>query len=85
MTDSTVIGPALDVQITVQYGRYCTKVKINSLQIEKTVSWVVISRGLDRYVTPFSRKETQTQRVREPVKGRFLTNRAQGKEKRCTS
>ena len=28
--DNTVIGPAVDVQVTLQYGRYCTEIKINS-------------------------------------------------------
>ena len=48
--DKTVIGQALDVLVTVQYGRYCTEIEINSLQIDNTVSWVVISHGLHRYV-----------------------------------
>ena len=41
-------SPALDVQVTLQHERYCIEIKINALHIENTVSWVVISRGLDR-------------------------------------
>ena len=52
--DNTDIGPALDVQVTLLYGRYCIEIKINSLQIENIVSWVAIPRGLDRYVTPLA-------------------------------
>ena len=35
MIDHAVIGPALDVQVSLQYGRYCIEIKINSLQVEK--------------------------------------------------
>ena len=45
--DNTVSGPALDVQVTLLYGKYCIVIKIKSLQIENTVSWLVISRGFD--------------------------------------
>ena len=46
LNEKPLIGPALDVQETLQYGRHCIEIKINSLQIENTASWVVISRGL---------------------------------------
>ena len=58
VADNTVIGPALDVQVTLQYGRYCFEIKINSLQIENIVSWVVINRRLDSNVTPLSEGNT---------------------------
>ena len=56
--DNTVTDPALDVQVTLEDGKYCIEIEINSLQIENTVSWVVITRGLDRYVTPLSEGNT---------------------------
>ena len=58
ISDNTVIGSA--VQATLQYRRYCVEIKINSLQIERNVSWVITSRGLHRYVTPLSEGNTNT-------------------------
>ena len=58
--DNTVIDPALDVQVTLQYGRYCIEIKINSLQFEHTVSWAIIGPGLDRNVTPLSEGKTNS-------------------------
>ena len=53
-------------------------------QIENTVSWVVISRGSDRYVTPLSEEETQTQRVRLQLHRRFLKIRSPGNQRRTS-
>ena len=58
--DNKVIAPALDVQVTLQYGRYCIENKIKSLQIENTFPWVGISRGLCRYVTLLSEENTNS-------------------------
>ena len=45
--DNAVIGPALDVKVTLPYGRYCIEILIISVQIENTFSWIVTRRGLD--------------------------------------
>ena len=58
------MGPALDVQVTLQYGRSCIEIKTNSLQIGNTVLWAVINRGLDRYDESLPISERVTALVR---------------------
>ena len=62
--DAKARETALDVksnfEVTLQCGRCSIEIKINSVQIENTVSWVVIRRGLDSYVTPLSEGNTNS-------------------------
>ena len=81
--ENTVIGPSLDVQATLQYGRHCIEVKINSLQIENIVSWEVISHGLDRYVTPLPEGNSNSTST-SSLSRRFLDIRAPGNRWRRT-
>ena len=45
------IGLVLDVLVTRHFGHYAIEVKIVSIIEDVTQSWVVISRGLAKYVT----------------------------------
>ena len=55
--DNTVIGPALDVQVTLQRGRCCIEINSNALRIESTVSWVHQPRIGQIRDTAFGRKQ----------------------------
>ena len=52
--DNTIFGPVHDAQNTLHYGRYSIEVQIDSVRGDGTKLWVVISRGVDRYVTEMS-------------------------------
>ena len=51
---NTKIGPVLDVKIGPHEGRYCIDVMIESLFKDRTVSWVRIVNGINKYVTETS-------------------------------
>ena len=57
-TSSSVLR--LMIKVALQFGRHCIEIKIISVQIENTISWVVISRSLDRYATPLSEGNTNS-------------------------
>ena len=58
---NTVIDTTLDVRVTSQHGRYCIEINMKSFQTENNVSWVVISRGLDRIRdTAFEKKHANS-------------------------
>ena len=48
---NTEIGPALEVTVTYHRGRYGIEIRIDSMQNDGSQSWVVISRGMNKYVT----------------------------------
>ena len=48
---NTKIGLVLDVLVTRHFGHYAIEVNIDSKIKDVTPSWVVISRGLAKYVT----------------------------------
>ena len=50
----TKIGPVLDVNVYCHQGRYGVEVMIGSLFRVRTVSWVRIVNGFNRYVTEMS-------------------------------
>ena len=82
--DNTVNRPELDVQETHQHGRYCIEIKIYSLRIDNSVSLVVTSRGLDRYVTPPSEGNTHSTST-STSSPTVPEIRAPGKQERRTS
>ena len=45
------IGPVLDVKLYPHEGRYCIDIMIESLCKDRTVSWVRIVNGINKYVT----------------------------------
>ena len=51
---NTKIGPVLDVKVCFHQGRYGTEVMIESLFRDRTVSWVRIVNGINKYVTESS-------------------------------
>ena len=51
---NTKIGPVLDVKVCVYQGRHCVEVMIESLFRDRTVSWVRIVDGINKYVTETS-------------------------------
>ena len=59
LNENIIIGPALEVQVTSPYGRYCVEIKINSMQIEKDCP-VGSCRGLDMCVAPLSEGNTNS-------------------------
>ena len=48
---NTRIRPAMEVVVTNVRAMYGVQIKIQSRQNEETDSWVIISRGIDKYVT----------------------------------
>ena len=48
------IGPVLDVKLYPHEGRYCIDIMIESLFKDRTVSWVRIVKGINKYVTETS-------------------------------
>ena len=61
--NKTRIGPVLEVLIKVQFGRYGIEIKIDSLAGDGSKSWVVISRGVERFVTELSPDCTEPMNV----------------------
>ena len=48
---NTKIGPVLEAKVCYHQGRYGIEIKIESLLRDRTVSWVRIVHGINRYVT----------------------------------
>ena len=48
---NTKIGPVLDVKVCYHQGRYGVEIMIESLFRNRTVSWVRIVNGINKYVT----------------------------------
>ena len=53
---NTKIGPVLDVKVCYHQGRYGVEIMIESLFRDRTVSWVRIANGNNKYVTETSEK-----------------------------
>ena len=51
---NTNIGPVLDVKVCYHQGRYGVEIMIESLFRDRTVSWVRIVNGINKYVTETS-------------------------------
>ena len=45
------MGPVLEVKLTNYVERYGIEVEINSMPNDRTQSWIVINRGIKKYVT----------------------------------
>ena len=56
------IGPVLDVKLYPHEGRYCVDIMIESVFKDRTVSWVRIVNGINKYVTETS-EEIRTENV----------------------
>ena len=68
--DDDTVGPSLDVQVTLQYGRYCNEIKLNFLQIENAVFWVVIKPRIRQIrETAFGRKHKLIEYVNQFTNG----------------
>ena len=52
--------PVLEVAATNHNGRCGIEIKIDSLRSDKSKSWVVISRGTNKYVTEMSEEGEET-------------------------
>ena len=48
---NTKIGPVLDVKVCYHQGRYGVEIMIESLFRDRTVSWVRMVNGINKYVT----------------------------------
>ena len=51
---NTKIGPVLDVKVCFHQKRYGIEIMIESLSRDRTVSWVRIVNGINKYVTETS-------------------------------
>ena len=51
---NTKIGPVLDVKVCYHKGRYGVEIMMESLLRDRTVSWVRIVNGINKYVTETS-------------------------------
>ena len=51
---NTKIGPVLDVKVCYDQGHYGVEIMIESLFRDRTVSWVRIVNGINKYVTETS-------------------------------
>ena len=51
---NTKIGPILDVKVCYHQGRYGVEIMIESLFRDRTVFWVRIANGIDKFVTETS-------------------------------
>ena len=47
---NTNIGPVLEVKVTHHLYQYGIEIKVDSMQNDGSQSWIVISRGLNKYV-----------------------------------
>ena len=56
MRGNTKIGPVLDVKVCYHQGCYGVEIMIESLFPNRTVSWVRIVNGINKYVTETSEK-----------------------------
>ena len=56
---NTKIGPVLEVMVAKLFDRYGLENKIGSMQEDGTQSWMVISRGVDKYVTELAVDHTK--------------------------
>ena len=52
--ETTKIGPVLDVKVYFHQGRYCLDIMFESLFRVRTVSWVRVVNGINKYVTETS-------------------------------
>ena len=68
---NTKIGPVLDVKVYLHEGRYCIDIMIEPSFRDKTVSWVRIVSGINKYVTETSEEilveSVELVRTGEPV------------------
>ena len=53
---NTKVGPVLDVKLYPHQGRYCIDIMIESLSRDRTVSWVRIVSGINKYVQKRQKK-----------------------------
>ena len=51
---NTKIGPVLEIKVSYHQGRYGVEIMIESLFRDRTVSWVRIANGFNKYVTETS-------------------------------
>ena len=73
--NDTKIDPVLETLATLHVGRNGIEIKTHSMMNDGTEHWVVISRGIERYVTELTLDQHQPMRVdRIAVSiGRFVT------------
>ena len=55
---NTKIGPVLDVKVCYHQGRYGVDIMIESLFRDRTVSWVRIVNGINKYVIETSEENS---------------------------
>ena len=55
---NTKIGRVLDVKVCLHQQRYGIEIMVESLFRDRTVSWVRIVNGIDKYVTETSEKNS---------------------------
>ena len=66
---NTKIGPVLEVKITKEFDRRGIEIKIDSMQKDGTQSWMVISRGVGKYVTELAVDHTKPFHYEEASSG----------------
>ena len=77
---NTKIGPVLDVKLYPHEGRCCIDIMIESLFKDRTVSWVRIVNGINKYVTETT-EETPTENVELFISTGKLVAKAKPKPK----
>ena len=68
---NTKIGPVLDVNICFHQGHHGIEVMIESLFRDRTVSWVRMVNGIDKYVTETS-ETISLESVKHRVTGKLV-------------
>ena len=66
---NTKNGPALQVKVANYLQRYGIEVKTDSMQNDGIQSWIVISRGTDKYVTELPEKNEKPSHYEEVALG----------------
>ena len=61
----TKIGPILEVKVTHHLYQHGIEIKIDSMQKGRSQSWIVISRGMNKYVNELSEENGKSIHVEE--------------------
>ena len=74
---NTKIGPVLDVKVCLHQKRYDVEIIVESLFRDRTVSWVRIVNGIDKYVTETS-ETISLENVEHRVAGKLVAKAKPG-------
>ena len=60
-------GPVLEVKVTYHLYQYGMKIKVNSVKNDGSQSWIVISRGINKYVEDLAEESGKSVHCEEMV------------------